>query len=303
MHSKEMIEICAINFSRILDASGFETIKPTNVTSNDVDGLWIDVARWGRGKPRIGLWYDNDESSGLGYWFGFYGTRKQIDSLEKNIDENIRLIDLTEKDLSNEEIGIIRNEMRDGTIFWIRERQDPTYDDYEYLGLYQEAIDADNENDLIRKAAEEIFYIRDLADRTQPNIAKSSSDRTERDQIIRARVGQERLCRELRKRWKGCAVTGCSIRELLRASHIKTWSDHIETRLDPANCLLLIAPLDALFDRGFISFEDDGRILISNRLSNEDKRRFAVTECLKISDPSLFNKDYMKHHRECKLKR
>ena len=55
--------------------------------------------------------------------------------------------------------------------------------------------------------------------------------------------------------------------DLLRASHVKPWrnSDHVE-RLDPANGILLMANIDILFDKGYVSFDDDGRMLTS-RLS------------------------------------
>jgi transposase len=50
----------------------------------------------------------------------------------------------------------------------------------------------------------------------------------------------------------------------LRASHIRPWRDSDnEARLDGENGLLLTPTIDHLFDRGFISFEDDGRLLIS----------------------------------------
>jgi HNH endonuclease len=92
---------------------------------------------------------------------------------------------------------------------------------------------------------------------------------TERLELIQARRGQGKFRDDLDRRWSGaCAVTGCSIRELLRASHIKRWSksDNAE-RLNPANGLLLSANIDILFEEGYISFDDDGRMLVSSRLS------------------------------------
>ena len=52
--------------------------------------------------------------------------------------------------------------------------------------------------------------------------------------------------------------------EHLRASHCKPWRDASnEERLDGDNGLLLTPTIDHLFDRGFISFESNGRLLIS----------------------------------------
>jgi hypothetical protein len=50
----------------------------------------------------------------------------------------------------------------------------------------------------------------------------------------------------------------------LRASHCKPWRDSTnEERLDGENGLLLTPSIDHLFDRGFISFRSDGRLLVS----------------------------------------
>jgi predicted restriction endonuclease len=52
--------------------------------------------------------------------------------------------------------------------------------------------------------------------------------------------------------------------EHLRASHSKPWRDSSnEERLDGENGLLLTPSIDHLFDRGFISFRSDGRLLVS----------------------------------------
>jgi hypothetical protein len=62
-----------------------------------------------------------------------------------------------------------------------------------------------------------------------------------------------------------CRVTGVTDPRLLRASHIKPWSScsTIAERLDGYNGLLLCPNVDHLFDRGYISFGDDGTILVS----------------------------------------
>lgn len=94
---------------------------------------------------------------------------------------------------------------------------------------------------------------------------------TKRKALIEARIGQGRFRMGVLKRWnQGCAVTGCTALEALRASHIKPWRTcDDQERLDPENGLPLIATLDALFDRHLVSFNDDGLILISNALDDE----------------------------------
>jgi len=59
-------------------------------------------------------------------------------------------------------------------------------------------------------------------------------------------------------------VTGVENSVRLIASHCKPWRDsNNEERLDGENGLLLTPTIDHLFDRGFISFENNGRLLVS----------------------------------------
>ena len=60
-----------------------------------------------------------------------------------------------------------------------------------------------------------------------------------------------------------CCLSEISEQELLVASHIVPWAKQIETRLDPANGLLLYCPLDRLFDRGFITFDSELRVIVA----------------------------------------
>jgi len=87
---------------------------------------------------------------------------------------------------------------------------------------------------------------------------------TEREQVTKARVGQGQFRENLLSMWRGCAVTGVDRPDLVRASHIKPWRlSSNQERLDPHNGLLLLPQYDHLFDAGYISFDDDGRLLES----------------------------------------
>ncbi len=91
---------------------------------------------------------------------------------------------------------------------------------------------------------------------------------TERDAYIRARVGQDIFRDALHQRWTCCPLTQISDRVLLRASHIKPWSESKdEERLDPNNGLLLSALWDAAFDKGLVSFDATGKAIASPALS------------------------------------
>ena len=61
--------------------------------------------------------------------------------------------------------------------------------------------------------------------------------------------------------WSGCAVTGIGQADLLRASHIKPWrSSNNAERLNRHNGLLLLPQYDHLFDRGYITFDEAGKL-------------------------------------------
>lgn len=127
------------------------------------------------------------------------------------------------------------------------------------------------------------------------------ANNTEREAVVQARIGQGPYRRGLEQLWSAsCSVTGVKHASLLRASHAKPWrdSDNIE-RLDPNNGLLLIATLDAAFDSGLISFQDNGRILLSPQITKEDALASGIHNDLALSsEPSVEQQAYLQHHRD-----
>ena len=101
---------------------------------------------------------------------------------------------------------------------------------------------------------------------------------TERQAIIRARVGQGLFRDRVSKIEKCCRVTGVENPVHLIASHCKPWRDSTnDERLDGENGLLLTPSIDHLFDRGFIGFENNGRLLISPVAHRPSLQRMGVT--------------------------
>ena len=92
---------------------------------------------------------------------------------------------------------------------------------------------------------------------------------TERESLVRQRVGQELFRDGLLALWAGrCAITGLDEPALLRASHAKPWKDASDLeRLDVYNGLLLAAHLDAAFDKGLITVDEEGTVIASSTLS------------------------------------
>jgi hypothetical protein len=121
---------------------------------------------------------------------------------------------------------------------------------------------------------------------------------TEKDALVKVRIGQGSYRDALDDIWKGCALTGIKCRDLLRASHIKAWRDaEAHERLDPYNGLLLAAHLDALFDKGLISFDSNGFILISDSISESDLNKLSIDKTMQLHMPKETH-EYMKYHRE-----
>ena len=86
---------------------------------------------------------------------------------------------------------------------------------------------------------------------------------------------------------------------LLRASHVKPWRDcDVREALDPFNGILMSAGLDAAFDAGLISFEDDGRIAVSPALSPSDAEAVGVHGDLALRRVDGRHAPYLRHHRE-----
>ena len=87
---------------------------------------------------------------------------------------------------------------------------------------------------------------------------------TDRMAIIRARRGQGLFKKRVSQIESRCRITGVQNPAHLVASHCKPWRDSSnEERLNGENGLLLTPTVDHLFDRGFIGFEDNGRLILS----------------------------------------
>jgi hypothetical protein len=118
---------------------------------------------------------------------------------------------------------------------------------------------------------------------------------TETENLVKCRIGQGDFRKKLIKYWGGCSVTKFYQIEILIASHIKPWRDSSNTeRLDHFNGLLLTPNLDKLFDKGYISFDNNGSILISKDLI--DYEILGINKNMKINIDKEHQK-YLKFHR------
>lgn len=120
-----------------------------------------------------------------------------------------------------------------------------------------------------------------------------------KEQLIRARKGQGKYRQALLQECPFCPITLISDDRLLIASHIKPWvkSDDNE-KIDPKNGFMLTPTYDLLFDRGFISFTDDQKMIISPWLSKMTCSKLNIApEKQYPMLPINGRKNYLKYHR------
>lgn len=122
---------------------------------------------------------------------------------------------------------------------------------------------------------------------------------TEKDSIVKSRIGQGIFRKELIEYWHGCAISQCPLTWMLIASHIKPWkdADNIE-RLDAYNGLLLLPNYDKLFDSGYISFNPRGKIMYSRLLDKFDREAIGLTNELHLVKLEEQHLKYLKYHNE-----
>jgi putative restriction endonuclease len=125
---------------------------------------------------------------------------------------------------------------------------------------------------------------------------------TERKALIMARRGQGQFKLNVSRYERRCRITHVERIEHLIASHTKPWRDceTNEERLDGANGFLLTPTIDHLFDRGFISFENNGKLLISPVAHPESMRRMGVPvdDVRNVGDFTSEQKRYLEFRRD-----
>jgi hypothetical protein len=121
----------------------------------------------------------------------------------------------------------------------------------------------------------------------------------EKIQLVKARRGQGLFKANVRLIEQSCRVTGVSEIKHLRASHIKPWSQSNDReKLDGHNGLLLSPHVDHLFDRGFISFKQQGELLISKKLNQAVLDNWEIEVPANVGIFSDTQEKYLTFHRD-----
>ena len=130
-------------------------------------------------------------------------------------------------------------------------------------------------------------------------------DSEEKKVLTRARVGQGKYREELLKLCPFCPITLVSDDRLLIASHIKPWAKSNDfEKTDPLNGFMLTPTFDFLFDRGFLSFTDDKKSILSPFLSNMTYSKIGISDGKTFSHVPIEGREgYLEYHRNEILKR
>ena len=139
----------------------------------------------------------------------------------------------------------------------------------------------------------------------EQNDINNIANTAEKKVLSRARIGQGKYREELLKLCPFCPITLISDDRLLIASHIKPWAKSNDfEKTDPLNGFMLSPTFDFMFDRGFLSFTDDKKSILSPFLSKMTYSK------LGISDGKIFShlpvdgrSKYLEYHRTELLKR
>lgn len=142
-------------------------------------------------------------------------------------------------------------------------------------------------------------------EKEEEEIIESDIPKEEKKQLIKARIGQGEYRTKLLAECPRCPITLVSDDRLLIASHIKPWASSNEfEKTDPKNGFMLTPTFDRLFDRGFLSFTDDKRTILSPFLSNMTYSMLGVSDNKIISHLPIEGREmYMEYHRNEILKK
>ena len=127
---------------------------------------------------------------------------------------------------------------------------------------------------------------------------------TERLSLVRARRGQGLFKERVSQIESRCRITGVTNPAHLIGSHCKPWRDATnEERLNGENGLLLTPSIDHLFDRGFIGFEDTGRVIISPVADHSSLARMGIdtTATVHVGSFTSGQKQFLDYHRNSVL--
>lgn len=189
----------------------------------------------------------------------------------------------------NRGVGGLKNAGAQTQIIW-----DEFFENQEDLIFESEKILAEKQNlNLEDKYRNVLFDTKDLKGETKIRAVKTRVNQCVFRDIVMMNYGSK------------CAITNIDIPDLLFASHILPWSKSEKERLNPENGICLSALYDRAFDKGYISFTDDYKVMLSATLKENSSKEyytyyFAPIENQKLIDTIKYNpsKQFLEYHRD-----
>lgn len=179
--------------------------------------------------------------------------------------------------------------------------RDKHHRDFKYIGII-ELVSYLEKTDSPFQFIFQIVPILDKSDTSlfhEPELIYKYDGRdTEKRSLSLSRIGHGEYRINLLKLWSACAITNVDVPEILKASHIKPWKDSNNMeRLDPYNGLILTPTLDSLFDGGFITFENNGGIILSKNIKPYSNL-LNLSPDMKLRKIFNSNLQYLEYHRD-----
>jgi len=146
---------------------------------------------------------------------------------------------------------------------------------------------------------------------TNQNFSLSDSLNDDEKRLVKVRRYQNKLRQYILQERGCCQISGIKISDFLEAAHIKPYSED-DGKVDPNNGLLLSQLWHKAFDKGYITFADDGTLLTSDcfeKMESSDKQIFTSSSFGKLQFINKHGqiedykvpeemKRYLKYHRE-----
>jgi len=127
-------------------------------------------------------------------------------------------------------------------------------------------------------------------------------DKTHKKREIDTRTFQSEFRKDVLKLWKNkCCITKLKEKKpsLLIASHIKKVKYSSEEEMqDKYNGLPLTPSYDRAFEGHYISFDDNGKIVKSSKISIQELNKLGISLNTKISGLNSKHKKYLEWHRD-----
>lgn len=189
----------------------------------------------------------------------------------------------------NRGVGGLKNAGAQTQLIW-----DEFFTNQEELIFLSEQILAERQHQTIEQKYKDILFdIKDVRGEDKIRAVKTRVNQSVFRQMVLTNYESK------------CALTGIDIPDLLFASHIQPWSTHEKERLNPENGICLSALYDKAFDKGYIAFDNNYRVLLSSSLKNKMSsdyypKYFEPIENLPLGKAIKYlpKKEFLEFHRD-----